>query len=158
MLAGLRLSAREKGFGRWLSAFPVRHWGGRRGARRPQTWQLVPVTSPQISVLLENGWMFSGIRLIRGDSQTPTGKRGHRRNRLPSSEPGPGSLPCPSGAKPECQLGDEAPSRNVVVNYAINPTSNNIKLVFTPITPTGKLFSDLSALEAKIFPLISSLN
>lgn len=70
----------------------------------------------------------------------------------------PGSLPCPSGAKPECQLGDEAPSRNVVVNYAINPTSNNIKLVFTPITPTGKLFSDLSALEAKIFPLISSLN
>ena len=55
-------------------------------------------------------------------------------------------------------LRHQAPSRDVVVNYAVNLTSNNIKLVFTPITPTGKLFSDLSALEAKNFPLISSLN
>lgn len=56
-------------------------------------------------------------------------------------------------------LRHQAPSCNVVVNYAINPTSNNINLVFTPITPTGKLFSDLPALEAKIvLPPISSLN
>jgi len=52
----------------------------------------------------------------------------------------------------------QAPSRSVVVDYAVNPSSNNTKLVFTPITPTGKLFSDLSALEARNFPPISSLD
>lgn len=101
-LAGLRLSAGETGFGRQLSAFAVRRWGGGKGAKRPQTWQLIPVCPcdiPQISVLPESGWMFSGMRLIRGDSERQMGKRGHRRNLLPPSEPGRGFPPVSVGGK-----------------------------------------------------------
>lgn len=97
--------------------------------------------------------MFSGMRLIRGDSQC--------RGNVGTQESVPSRIrrgQSPSACCGMSLLHHRAPSHNVVVNYAINPTSNNIKLVFTRITPTGKLFSDLSALEAKSFPLISSLN
>lgn len=115
--------------------------------------QVSPGDISQISVLLEGGWVFSGMRHILGDSRC-WGNVGSA---------GTGSIRVHWGQSPSACCGmsllpHRASSHSVVVNYAINPTSNNIKLVFTPITPTGKLFSDLSALEAKNVAPISSLS
>lgn len=98
--APLGLHAGKKGFGGRLSAFSVRCWGHGKGTRKPQTCQVSPCETPQMKVLLESGWMFGGTQLIADDSQTPMGKCRHHRNRLPTSEPGWGSLLCPSGQNP----------------------------------------------------------
>lgn len=103
--APLVLRAREEGFGGRLSAFSVRCWGRGKGTRRPRACQVSPCETPQVKVLLEGGRMFGGTRLVPGGSQTPMGKRRRRRNWLPTSEPGRGSLPCPSGQSPSAGWG-----------------------------------------------------